>query len=149
MYSNGLQELIDSISWDKLEDSYGPAINAPQGFIDLFSDNQDTREDAVYEFLLSSALHQYSTYSCTPYVVKCVLYISEYEDIKNLVVINCPLVRELFLFINGCLHSAQTMVELKKEIVKGKLLYEKYINHNDKLTSKYARMLFDFSSSLD
>ncbi|MCF6318321.1 MAG: hypothetical protein L3J83_03430 [Proteobacteria bacterium] len=146
MYSKGLQLIIDSIPWNKLEDAYGVAYKAPQGFIDIFSDDQDTREDAVYEFLLSSALHQYTTYSCTPYVVKCVLYIIKYEDIENLNIISYPLIRVLFLFIQGCSHSAQTIVELRTEIVKGKLIYEKYKSHHDKLTSNYASKLFDFSN---
>ncbi len=147
MYSNGLQLIIDSISWNKLADAYGVANKAPQGFTDLFSDDQDIREDAVYEFLLSSALHQYTTYSCTPYVVKCVIYIIKNEDIENLYIISYPLIRELFLFIQGCSHSALTNVELRNEIVKGKLIYQKYKSHHDALTSNYASNLFDFSNT--
>lgn len=69
------------------------------------------------------------------------------KNFQNLIVINYPLIRELLLFINGCTLNAKTIIVLKNEIVHGRLIYERYRNHEDELTSKCARELLEFSSA--
>ncbi len=137
-------EIINSISWKTLEHAYGSAENAPQAFEDLQGDDKDARDDAVNEFLLSSAIHQYTTYSCTPYVVRCVLDIIRNGDIEALESIGAPLVRELFGFINACTPSANNDNTLRNEIINGLDCYQEYLDHHDRKTAKIANVLLKF-----
>lgn len=137
-------EIINSIPWESLEHAYGSAKNAPQAFDDLLGDDENAREDAVNEFLFSSALHQYTTYSCTPYVVRCVLDIIRNSDIKDLESIGSPLIRELLGFINACTQSAKSDIKLRSEILDGVDCYRGHLEHPDRKTAKAASELLNF-----
>lgn len=136
--------LIKSIPWDKLEDAYGSSVSAPESFVDLLGEDEGLRDNAVDEFLLSSAFHQYSTYSCTPYVVRIVLHIIENENISSLETIGKPLLSLLLGFINVCTHGAKSDLKLKQEIIKGKNIYMKANELVDNDSAKNAKELLEF-----
>ena len=137
-------KMISSVPWNALEHAHGSAQNAPQAFDDLLGLDEDARDDAVNEFLLSSAYHQSTTYSCTPYVVRCVLHIIENEDISNLETIGAPLIRELLGFIKACTHSAKTDSKLRAEILDGLNCYKSHLEYPDSKTAKISQELVGF-----
>ncbi|MET1257499.1 hypothetical protein [Aliikangiella maris] len=112
--------IIDSISWADLENAYGSAASAPQSLRALLSDDEDDVDEAIYGFLHSEACHQYTTYSCTPYVVKCVLYILELKEFKD------SELGEILGFIQACTYNAREIESLRNEILSGIECYKKY-----------------------
>ncbi|WP_444941523.1 hypothetical protein ACJJI3_03555 [Microbulbifer sp. ZKSA004] len=136
--------LIDSIDWKNLVHAYGPAIDAPKELANLIGDDEDDRDDAVNGFLYSSAYHQGTVYSCTPSVIRCVIYIIETEDISSLETIGAPLVRELLCFVNICARTWRFVPEIGEAAFVGCNLCKDYLDHADSKTSAYAKELTDF-----
>lgn len=132
---------INDYKWNELEQAYGNAADAPAWLIDLTSEDEDIRDEAIYEFLHSQACHQYTTYSCTPPVVKCVIYIlnnHHYEDEDALA--------EVLGFVQACTYNAKTIETLRAEILKGIYCYSKFVNHNNERVRKEAQKLVEFCS---
>jgi len=129
---------INSIPWHELQHAYGTAEDSPKYLIDLLNGNKDLIDEAIYGFLHSSACHQYSTYSCTPYVVRCVVFIleSKYFEIEQ----TC----EILGFLNACTHSARVNPELRKEIIQGAECFKKYLKHSDPKVIKNIQKLLVF-----
>jgi len=64
-----------NVPWQLLSHAYGSAIDVPQILIDLESDDEDIRDDAIYGGLWSAVFHQYTLYSATPYTIPFVIKI--------------------------------------------------------------------------
>lgn len=112
-----LSDLLVSIPWNTLKGAYGHTGDAPSYLEDLVYGNEDEIDEAINEFLFSTAFHQYTTYSCTPFVVRCVLYIIQNEKVDQRVL------AELYEFLNACTHGAKHDLVLRSEILKGKQCY--------------------------
>ncbi len=124
---------FDNFNWENLEFAYGSAKNAPKSLRILAkSTDEDEIEEAIYGFLHSEACHQYTTYSGTPAVVNCMLYILEnrvFEEEHLLGIIS---------FIQACTtYSACSDMDLQKEILKGKELYDKLYDKH--FTNQYKQ----------
>ena len=131
--------IIDSINWTELEHAYGNASDAPQHLRNLFNaEDEFPLSEAVYGFLHSSACHQYTTYSCTPYVVRCVLYLLNKKEV------GCDLMHDVVGFVDACSGSAKEEPELAQEILAGASLYEQFAGHSDPRVSKRAKSLVAF-----
>ncbi len=137
------RQIITTIEWNKLNHAYGKADNVLKAFEDLLGANEDLRDDAVNEFLLSSALHQGTTYSCTPKVAKCVLHILKFENMEKLKTIGAPLLRELFMFLDACRYGAKKDPLLELELQEGIDIYQSNLNNQDIKTAVYANELYD------
>ena len=84
-----------------LEIAYGNASDAPFWLRALNSEDPDLRTDAVHEFLWSSAFHQYTLYSATPFAIKYViqaLQVPEPAD-RSVGDLRYPMKRELLHFL--------------------------------------------------
>ena len=112
--------IIDSIDWANLKNAYGSAVSNPKHFRALLSNKEDDVDEAIYGFLHSEACHQYTTYSSTPYVVKCLLYIFEHNEFEE------EQLEELLGFIFACTYSAKNIKSLRDEILAGQKHYEIY-----------------------
>lgn len=141
--------LIDSIEWGCLEHAYGPAIDTPKELANLIGDNEDDRDDAVNGFLYSSAYHQGTVYSCTPSVIRCVIYIIENEDISALKTIGAPLIRELLRFISICSVTWRFVPEIGEAAFLGYRTYLQYLDHPDSKTADYAKELVEFCKAYE
>lgn len=130
--------IVSSIQWDKLEHAYGKATDAPKYLNDLRSSDENELDEAVDHFLLSSACHQYTTYSCTPSVVKCVVATLSfsYFEIEQ--------TSGIFDFLKACTNSARNKGDLKREILNGIECYRKYANHKDVRVVENVKMLLEF-----
>jgi hypothetical protein len=138
-FENMLIPFIEEYDWKNLEQAYGSADHAPKYLNDLISSDEYLRSEAIYGFLHSEACHQYTTYSCTAPVVRCVVFILEnnnFNDFSEL--------RDILGFIRACTYSAKSKEDLKKEIVNGLRCYEKYSNHSDINICKESKGLIEF-----
>jgi len=135
--------IIQTIPWHELECAYGSAKDAPEHLEHLYSGNEEEIEDAVYDFLHSSACHQYSTYSCTPYVVRCVINLLNTNGFES------HLLHEIIGFIQACTHNASDLKELRNEIITGKECYIKYLKHTDIRVIEIAKDLVQFCSKYE
>jgi hypothetical protein len=102
------KEYFKQFPWDELIGAYGVVSDAPEYLFDLISDDDEAREDSVNDFLFATAWHQHSTYSCTPYVVECVLHIIKSEDINDKMVGSYSLMFYLMSFIEMCIHGSKS-----------------------------------------
>jgi hypothetical protein len=93
---------INDYPWEALEQAYGSAEQAPIWLKSLTNKDEERRDEAIYEFLHSQACHQYSTYSCTPPVVKCVIYILENYNFQQ-----ASQLSNVLGFINACTYNAK------------------------------------------
>ncbi|MFQ3226626.1 MAG: hypothetical protein ACI8RW_000002 [Porticoccaceae bacterium] len=129
---------IDSIPWSSLEHAYGSAADASKYLHDLAHGNEDEIDEAVYGFLHSSACHQYTTYSSTPYVVRYVINLLS----SDLLLIEQT--SEILGFIYACTFSAKDKELLKSEIVNGSACFKKYLKHSDPKVVENAKKLLVF-----
>ena len=129
---------IDSIPWSSLEHAYGSAEDAPKYLYDLTHGNEDEIDVAVYSFLHSYACHQYTTYSCTPYVVRHVIDFlsSDLQLIEQ--------TSEILGFVYACTFSANDKELLKAEIINGSECFKNYLKHSDPKAVENAKKLLAF-----
>ena len=127
--------IIDSIPWAELKNAYGSADSAPQSLRALISNNEDDVDEAIYGFLHSEACHQYTTYSCTPYVVKCVLLILEHKEFSE------SELAEILGFIRACTNSAKENEMLRNEILAGRECFQKYLKKPGRPRIESAKLL--------
>ncbi len=130
--------------WAELQHAYGNAANAPQCLFDLMGDDEDKRDDAWGDFLFSSAVHQYTTYTCTPAVVLCALHMIEHEPIDGIEAVGHPLKLELLQFIGACRYGAQRDATLKQNILSGESSYQKLANDPHTGIAQAAQKLVDY-----
>lgn len=131
--------IIDSIDWTGLQHAYGNASDAPEHLRNLFNSEEEfPLSEAVYGFLHSSACHQYTTYSCTPYVVRCVLYLLSKKEV------GCGLMHGVVGFVDACSVSARCQPELAREILAGADLYKQFAGHRDARVAERAKALVEF-----
>lgn len=129
-------EIIDSIPWSQLAHAYGSAEDLPPYLYDLFnSEDEDALDEAVYHCLHSCACHQYTTYSCTADVVRCVLFLISEK------VVGYGLMPEVLSFIAACQYGAKSDDRLNQAIRDGRLVYERYSLHQDKKVAERAHAL--------
>jgi hypothetical protein len=138
-----LYPIINSIQWCELEHAYGSASDAPRYLNNLCSSDENEIDEAVDHFLLSSACHQYTTYSCTPWVVRCVI------KILNLSYFEIEQTSGIFDFLRACTHSARNKTDLKKEILNGVECYKKYADHRDVNVVKNVKLLLEFCAEVN
>ena len=136
--------LINSIDWESLNHAYGKATNGPKELVNLLSENEDDRDDAVNDFLYSSAYHQGTVYSCTPSVMRCVIHIIKHEDITTLETIGAPLIRELFHFLSICGINWKTHPKIAEALYEGRKIYKEYLSFSDPNTVNSAKELINF-----
>ena len=129
---------INSIVWGELEHAYGSAQDSPHHLMNLIKGDEDEIDEAVFGFLHSSACHQYSTYSSTPFIVRSVV------SILNLKYFEIEQTSEILGFIHACTHSAKEKIELRKEIINGSECFKKYLKHSDPKVVKNAKELITF-----
>ncbi|MCC2614676.1 hypothetical protein LJ739_00290 [Aestuariibacter halophilus] len=132
---------IDEYNWNELQQAYGTAEHAPSWISDLTSPDEDIRDEAINEFLHSQACHQYTTYSCTPPTVRCVIYILTnytFEDEDALF--------NILSFIYACTYNAKTMESLRSEILKGRTCYLAFCNHKNERVKSEAQKLIEYCS---
>jgi hypothetical protein len=129
---------IDSVPWSSLEHAYGSAGDAPKYLNDLAHGNDDEIDEAVNGFLHSSACHQYTTYSSTPYVVRCVI------DLLNSRLLDIEQTSEILGFVQACTFSARDKEPLRVEIMKGSECFKKYLKHSDSKVTETANKLLEF-----
>ena len=130
--------VIDSIPWSSLEHAYGSAADAPKYLYDLAHGNEDEIDEAVFGFLHSSACHQYTTYSSTPYVVRHVVNFLS-SDLQLI-----DQTSEILGFICACTISAKDKEFLKAEIVNGSGCFKRYLKHPDPKAVENAKKLLAF-----
>ena len=131
--------IIHSVDWHNLSHAYGSAEDLPPHLCNLFR-NVDEEEvwEAVYHALHSCACHQGTTYSCTSYVVKCVLFlISEQE-------VGFGRMADVLCFIAACKYGALNDKDLMREMLSGQKVYESYSDHTDEGVVKWANELIGF-----
>ena len=141
-FGHMLIPFIDEYDWGNLEQAYGSASHAPKYLNDLVSADEDLRSEAIYGFLHSEACHQYTTYSCTAPVVRCVVFILENNEFSDFVEL-----RNIIGFIHACTYSARSKEDLRQEILNGLRCYEKYSNHADINVCKEYKALIEFCLS--
>jgi len=129
---------IDSIPWSSLEHAYGSAVDAPKYLHDLVNGNEDEIDEAVYGFLHSSACHQYTTYSSTPYVVRFVI------AFLNSRLLLIEQTSEILGFVHACTFSARDNGLLKNEIIQGSECFKKYLKHSNSKVVENAKKLLEF-----
>ncbi len=129
---------IDAIPWSSLKHAYGSAADAPKYLYDLVNGNEDEIDEAVYGFLHSSACHQYTTYSSTPYVVRCVI------GFLNSRLLLIEQTSEILGFVHACTFSAKDNEFLKAEIMEGSDCFKKYLKHPDSIAVENAKKLLKF-----
>lgn len=132
---------INDYKWEDLQQAYGSAEKAPDRLADLMCKDDDLREGAINDFLFSQICHQYTTYSATPPVVKCVIYIlnnHDFEDEETLA--------DILGFIEACTHNAKSDFLLRKEILAGETCYQRYAQHPANNVREYSEQLVHFSS---
>jgi hypothetical protein len=133
--------LIDEYNWQELEQAYGSAENAPKFLNDLLSGDEDLLDEAINDFLFSQACHQYTTYSCTPPVVKCVVFILNNYELDSYII------NQLLQFIHACTYNAVSIPELRKEILLGLNCYKVFEKHPDEKVELTADSLINFCST--
>ncbi len=140
MLSDGNMDLsiLEEFEWSNLEHAYGSAEDAPKSLKWLISNNKDDREEAIYGFLHSSACHQYTTYSSTPMVVRCVLYILAHKEF------DCDELGQILGFIRACTYSAKNNQKLKEEIVLGESTYKKFSSSENSYVKEQSQKLQTF-----
>jgi len=136
-------DFINSFDWGSLNHAYGKAFDAPKELLNLIGDDEDDRDDAVYGFLYSSAYHQGTVYSCTPCVMRCVLYIIKTEDISSIETVGKPLIQELLGFLSACAFTWKFEPEIASATYDGVDIYKDYLAHPDEQTAKHAKELLD------
>ncbi len=136
-------DFINSFDWVNLSHAYGKALDAPKELLNLIGEDEDDRDDAVYGFLYSSAYHQGTVYSCTPHVMKCILYIIKNEDISSLETVGKPLIQELLGFLNACAFTWKYEPEIASAAYDGLDVYKLYLAHPDEQTKKHAQELLE------
>ena len=133
------KSIIDSIEWNGLSHAYGPADqDAPKYLRDLFNGDEDETTEAVYHFLHSCACHQYTTYSCTPYVVRCVVFLISQQDV------GWDLMHDVIGFVYACTQSGKLEPKLMQEILLGKPQFERLSRHEDEKVAACAASLLAF-----
>jgi hypothetical protein len=133
---------IDDYKWDELEQAYGSAAKFPEHLMDLMSNDEELVSEAVNGFLHSEACHQYTTYSCTPPTVRCVLYILEnhtFEDVNIL--------QGILDFVGACTYSAKRTESLRDEILKGIKCYKRLSEHENEGVVDIAETLLKFCAN--
>ena len=133
--------LINDYDWEKLKQAYGSAEDAPKFINDLLSDDEELVDEAISDFLFSQACHQYTTYSCTPPVVRCVVFILNNYELDSYII------NELLQFIHACTYNAVTILELRKEILLGLSCYKMYEKHSEEKIGLSAESLVKFCST--
>jgi len=109
-----LLQFIDSMPWAKVSHAYGPANDAPHEIKRLMSDDVEDRMDAICGFLYSSAFHQYSIYTATPLVMRCVAKLLGLPKLPNEPSgMGQPMAYELLHFVRICAERGQTAMEGK------------------------------------
>ena len=130
---------INEYKWEELEQAYGSAEDAPVWLSDLTSQDEDIRDEAIYEFLHSQACQQYTTYSCTPPTVRCVIFILSnhtFEDADALFgIIN---------FLQACTYNARKKEDLRQEILNGINCYRTFSLHSDDRIKLETQKLIEF-----
>jgi hypothetical protein len=142
-----ITDFVNSFDWENLSHAYGKALDVPKELMNLVGEDEDDRDDAVYGFLYSSAYHQGTVYSCTPSVMRCVLYIIKTEDVSSLETIGKPLIQELLGFLNACAFTWKFEPEIASAAYEGLDLYKVYLTHSDALTAKHAQELLDICNA--
>lgn len=107
-----LLQFIDSMPWAKASHAYGPANDAPHEIKRLMSDDVEDRMDAICGFLYSSAFHQYSIYTATPLVMRCVAKLLGLPKLPHEPSgMGQPMAYELLHFVRICAERGQTAME--------------------------------------
>jgi hypothetical protein len=132
---------IDEYNWIELEQAYGSAEKAPEYLQNLMSEDEDLLDEAINEFLLSQVCHQYTTYSCTPAVLRCVIYIVQNHQCDE------SLLSELLWFIEACKYNAKSILSLRDEIIKGHELYRELRDHKCQDVREAVLLLDEFCES--
>jgi len=147
-----LLQLIDSMPWQQVSHAYGPAKDAPVELRRLMAADVEERMDAICGFLYSSAFHQYSIYSATPYVIRCVANMLALEDLPEL---PCgmnerPMAYELLHFIRICAEQGQEAIEgttafdaptIEEVVSEVMPVLERYLAHSESKTREEAIVL--------
>ncbi|HEX2348340.1 MAG TPA: hypothetical protein VHI51_07890 [Ktedonobacterales bacterium] len=73
---------LDQVPWSTLEHAYGDAGDIPDLIRALVSSDPDEREQAQ-DMLDMGPFHQESLYSCTPFVVRCLMQLAQEPDMYD------------------------------------------------------------------
>jgi hypothetical protein len=154
-------DTLDSVPWGRLRHAYGSATDAPKWIRDLDSDNEENRQEAINQFLWSSAFHQYTLYTATPFVIPFVIEalasptLAERGDGMG-----HPMKRELIHFLRMCADGGQRGIygnpdpqdlTIEDAILSGRCLYERYVNDPDdrvRLDANWLRHFCDGHSNV-
>ncbi len=147
-----LLQLIDSMPWQQVSHAYGPAKDAPTELRRLVASDVEERMDAICGFLYSSAFHQYSIFSATPYVIRCVAKMLMLDELPELPcgMNNRPMAYELLHFIRICAERGQEAIEgttrldaptIEEAVSELMPTLERYLAHSDPKVREEARML--------
>ena len=144
-------DTLNSVPWERLHHAYGLATDAPKHIRDLDSDDEDERQEAINQFLWSSAFHQYTLYTATPFVIPFVIEalasptLAERSD-----GVGRPMKRELMHFLRMCAKGGQRDIHgdpdpqdltIEDAMLSGKYLYERYANDPDNHVRSEANWL--------
>jgi hypothetical protein len=140
------KKYFDQFPWGEVDHAYGVATDSPYYLMELIinHEDEDNRENAVYDFLYARPWHQWDVYSSTPYAASCVIYIIKNVDVSDLSIDETSLLYHLFSFLNICTHGAKSFEALKKVIIDDEPLYQSFVNHPEKLVREQVSELLSF-----
>ena len=152
---------LDSIPWRRLRHAYGSAVDAPKWIRALDSENEEDRTEAVNRFLWSSAFHQYTLYTATPFVIRFVVEALAFPALAERTDgMGQPMKRDLIHFLRLCAEAGQRAVRgwkrwpspksptIEDSILAGASLYERYAHDENDRVQSDARWLVNFCENL-
>lgn len=71
--SKTIQEYLDSVPWGVLFCAYGRATPLKKFLLDLCTGTDEEKDEAIGDGLWGHAMHQYTWYSCTLFVMPAVV----------------------------------------------------------------------------
>jgi hypothetical protein len=107
----------------------------------------DLRSDAVNEFLLGSAFHQYTLYPVTPYVIPFVLEALGDPNVSEKPVFEDGeprMKQELLCFLQACARVSGGSDDVGRALLRGRNIYERYATDPAARTREYAQRLLAF-----
>ena len=134
-------ENLDSVPWREVTHAYGRATDAPEWIRALNSEDEDLRSDALMHFLFSSATHQYTLYSATPFVIPFVIEALQSPTLAQRADgFGQKMAFYMIQFLRSCAGGGQAAMygnphpnapTIEQAIVSGVSVYESYLDDED------------------
>lgn len=120
-----MKEELDKIEWSKLTHAYGSAEDVPSLLLDLLSDEQRVRDEAIQE-LFKNIYHQGTIYKATEYAIPFLINILANRHSADIEESVLGLLASIAA--GNCRGVSKTTIIAR--LTSGKTVFQKYLNSN-------------------